>query len=176
MKPNFRYSYKAVPGYPKEARIFVRSNKLETEDGFIQLGSKKTQEFYSVGNIVTDFAPTANEYVAQLTFVQDTRVDTYERAVFGVFDLTGQIGGLYEIFEIFGALFIGYFSEKLFYFSLFSKIYKTYKAPSQDALPASSPLNATKDKILPKELTFRPEEQLIRKKMLVEESKHTRKD
>ena len=58
-----------------------------------------------------------------MRFVKDTKSKSFERSVFGFFEVTGNIGGLFEILEITGGLIVGLFSGKLFLYSILPKLY-----------------------------------------------------
>ena len=57
----------------------------------------------------------------------EAREDTYERTVFSIFDFTGLVGGVFEIFEITGSIIVGFFAQKLFMFSILSNLYQVQK-------------------------------------------------
>ena len=48
----------------------------------------------------------------------DDEVEYYERSIYSIWDLFGQIGGVYEILEIICMLFVNYFNDKLLLLSL----------------------------------------------------------
>ena len=58
-----------------------------------------------------------------MRFVKDTKSKSFERSVFGFLEVTGNIGGLFEILEITGGLIVGLFSGKLFLYSILPKLY-----------------------------------------------------
>jgi hypothetical protein len=119
------FSYRIMPDFTKEAIVFVRKNKAELEDSFLQLGMKDKKEFVSISTTNVDVYHRRTNVMTTATvrFVVDPKQETYERVIFSILDLTGQVGGLYEVFEVVGAFIIGYFTEKLFYYSMFKKIY-----------------------------------------------------
>ena len=49
-------------------------------------------------------------------------IEIYERIVFSFLDLTGQIGGIYELLEITAAFFVGYYNNILFNYELVNNI------------------------------------------------------
>ena len=49
-------------------------------------------------------------------------IEIYERTVFSLLDLTGQIGGIYELLEVIAAFFVGYYNTKIFNFELVNSI------------------------------------------------------
>jgi hypothetical protein len=63
------------------------------------------------------------------TFQKDAYSNTFERAVFSILDLTGMLGGLFEVLERCGAMFVGFFADKIFLFSVISKLYQVDRSP-----------------------------------------------
>ncbi len=57
-------------------------------------------------------------------FTKDAINTEYERSVFTILDAFGNIGGLLEIFSIIGGFMVGIFSEKLFFYRIFSRMYQ----------------------------------------------------
>jgi hypothetical protein len=118
-------TYRIMPNFIKEATVFVRKNEAEFEDSFVQFGFKDKKKFVSISTTNVDLYHRRAHVMTSATvrFVIDPKQETYERVIFSIFDLTGQVGGLYEVFEVVGAFVIGYFTEKLFYYSMFKRIY-----------------------------------------------------
>ena len=46
-------------------------------------------------------------------FAVDDEIEYYERSIYSIWDLFGQIGGVYEILEIVTMMFVNYFNDKL---------------------------------------------------------------
>jgi hypothetical protein len=118
-------TYRIMPNFIKEATVFVRKNEAEFEDSFVQFGFKDKKEFVSISTTNVDLYHRRAHVMTSATvrFVIDPKQETYERVIFSILNLTGQVGGLYEVFEVVGAFVIGYFTEKLFYYSMFKRIY-----------------------------------------------------
>lgn len=87
-------------------------------------GSIKQGTFYSVERSDYDFTNEIYGNMFACTFVIDSKEDYYERKVYNFFDLTGQIGGLYEIFSIIGGIIVSFLSEKILMLSLMSSLYQ----------------------------------------------------
>ena len=58
-----------------------------------------------------------------MRFVKDSASKSYDRAVFNFMEVTGNIGGLFEILGIAGGIFVGLFSGRVFLFSILPKLY-----------------------------------------------------
>ena len=76
------------------------------------------------------------------------REDTYERTVFSFFDLTGLVGGVFEILELAGGLFVSIFAHSLFMFSMLNDLYQVQKIDSNHnfskVIPKTKELKAIK--------------------------------
>ena len=119
------FYYKLRKGITKEPEILVRKNYVTLNDEFFQMGQTEHKEFYSAENTKTDFDLDPNEYLyARMSIRMEAREDTYERTVFSVFDYTGLIGGVFEIFEVVGGIFVGYFTKNWFMFCILSSLYQ----------------------------------------------------
>ena len=129
-----RFYYKMRKGITKEPEILIRKNFVTLNDEFFQMGQTENKDFYSAENTKTDFDldPT-NIVYARMSIRMEAREDTYERTVFSIFDYTGLIGGVFEIFEVFGTLVVGYFTKKWFMFWVLSSLYQV-KRDSGDSM------------------------------------------
>lgn len=106
--------------------MYLRKTDVEMTDSLLQLGQSESTFFYSVEKTANDFnLEGPDNRLFTLYISQDATVDHYQRRVYSVFDLTGQLGGLYEVFEILGAFIVGGLAKKVFMYSLFNKLYYT---------------------------------------------------
>ena len=119
------FYYKLRKGITKEPEILVRKNYVTLNDEFFQMGQTEHKEFYSTEKTKDDFDfdPDNNLY-AKISIRMEAREDTYERTVFSVFDYTGLIGGVFEIFEVLGGFVVGYFTKNWFMFCIISSLYQ----------------------------------------------------
>ena len=124
-------SYKLTEGTRKIPRAYMRENSAELRDSLLDLGSANEETFYSVQKSSYDFTTEPDDgTLVDLVLSMDANYDQYERSVFTVFDFTGQIGGLYEVFEAIGRIFIGFLSGKIFLLSIISSLYHVH-TPSE---------------------------------------------
>ena len=70
------------------------------------------------------------------SFARDEISMEYSRSVFTFLDLTGNLGGLFEILEIAGSLIVAVFAHKIFLYSLLSRLYQidTYEPEENNEL------------------------------------------
>ena len=128
-----RYSYKLTPGFRKISRMFLRQNTAEFRDSLMDIGFTDNKKFYSVGVEDSDFAiepsdGTLYDYVMLL----DHNKDNYERSVYSLFDLSGQLGGLYEVLELFGKISVGFITSKMLILTMMSNMYHVQKPQSNN--------------------------------------------
>lgn len=114
-----------VSGFNKKTDIFIRQNKAEFEDNFIQIGVPKEKEFYQMANTVDYFERESSEgEVLALYFRYDKISDIYSRQIYSVGTFLGEIGGFFEAALLIGSLLISIFSQTLYKTSLIKQIYQ----------------------------------------------------
>ena len=95
IKPTFdiRYTTSLVPGFFKSEDVLIKKSKVRLIDSFFQFGQSEEREFYSIGQTVSDLrlADSNSNELLQFTFKQDLAQEKYERRVFSIFDLTGNL-------------------------------------------------------------------------------------
>ena len=109
-----------------KSQYLVRQNQATMNDN-IFLGSQGPSSeliFYSIDRKSSSYSNIDfdNAYL-QIFLNLDPQVDLYQRTVYSFLDMLGFIGGIYELFRIFGHLWIGYFINKIYYSSILSKLY-----------------------------------------------------
>lgn len=70
------------------------------------------------------FFVTVSGDLLEIQFVKDATSKSYERTVFSFLEVTGNIGGLFEVLNIGGGFLVGVFSSRIFMFSVLSKLYQ----------------------------------------------------
>lgn len=127
-------TFTIVDGFQKLIRLYVKYNTAELSDNIFNygIGGTDQRDFYSLEKTYVDLKPltTGDDTLMYVVFAIDAEEDSYSRSVFTFLDLTGQVGGLQEIFNIAGALIVGFFTEKLLSLSLVSQLY-TYQSSSK---------------------------------------------
>ena len=62
--------------------------------------------------------------VLGMRFLKDPAQKSFERSVFSLLEVTGNIGGLYEIMKIIWGIIVSFFSGNIFFYSIISKLYQ----------------------------------------------------
>ena len=99
----------------------LNKNIYTLTDGYFGLSSE-TRSFLSFNKVLKeykhpDFISNRDSYI-YVNFIVDDEIELYERSVYSIWDLFGQIGGLYEIFGTTCIIFVNYFNEKFLILSL----------------------------------------------------------
>jgi len=102
----------------------MKESSVSLIDSFFQFGNPVEEKFYSIGSFRDEFDIKAGtkEYF-HLVLYQDSNSDQYERRVYSIMDVIGQLGGFFEVLIIFGGFLVNSFSVRIFYYSLFNKLY-----------------------------------------------------
>jgi len=105
--------------------VFLRKSTATLLDSLFQFGWSEEKVFYSYFDVTNSFTQTeaTDIELLRLWVMQDTSEDLYERRVYSIMDLIGQLGGFFEMFLIIGGFFINSFREKAYLYSVFNKLY-----------------------------------------------------
>ena len=108
-------------------------------------GDKKS--FVNVDRVDQKIRDSRNDNLLTIRFVKDYNYDSYERQVFSLLDLFGNLGGLFEVLFILGGLTVGSFIDKLFHYSIISSFYQVDPLPKDEKLlPDESLINDNYEK------------------------------
>mmetsp|Transcript_33143 Transcript_33143/g.32520 ORF Transcript_33143/g.32520 Transcript_33143/m.32520 type:complete len:197 (-) Transcript_33143:574-1164(-) len=110
----------------QQQNSFIQVNEAEVQDSYFAYqpgGSNK--EFFEIERVDTKLISSQVHQgeLLNLKFVKDAASKSYERTVFSFMEVTGNIGGLFEILQIAGGFIVGIFSGRLFTFSMLSSLY-----------------------------------------------------
>ena len=125
-----RFIFRVDPGVYKESILYLRNNHVKLADELIQLGTTRDLQFYNIETSNNDFYTIDTDIYLSVYMRMEAREDTYERTVFSLFDLTGLVGGVFEILEVTGGIFVSFFAHKLFMFSMLNDLYQVQKTSS----------------------------------------------
>ena len=122
-----RYVFSTLPYYSKEIRFYMSKNEAEVQDAFFNYapGGDKI-EFVSVNRVDQNLEADSENSgeLLKLFFFKDYNYQYYERSVFSLLDLTGNLGGVNEVLEITGGILVGFFADKLFFYSIISSLFQ----------------------------------------------------
>ena len=101
----------------------TRKNEYFLNDDLIQYRDQQKGSYYSVGREKIDLQEIHNDTVLSIHFMQDGIVDQYERTIFTFLEMTGQLGGLYEILTLLASFLISSIVQKFFTMSILKNLY-----------------------------------------------------
>ena len=157
--------------FRNNVRLYVKPNNVELHDEIFDFGfsSNKNQRFYNVENTYSDLQTenAITQVLLNCIFHIDPQTDSYNRSVYTFLDMTGQVGGFYEILEILGSFFVGIFAEKLLNLSLISNLYTYRTNPDSNSLNKTIPkMNDSNANIFEIEEIKRPSKQSHHKSVM----------
>lgn len=121
------HSFKVMPGYFKFSRTFFVYNQANFQDSLVDATFSSHDSFYSIETATTDlYLASQTDNSTGLINVGMYMGDTeklYERSVFNILELSGQLGGLYEAFDFIGGISVKIFASKLLMMSLINNLY-----------------------------------------------------
>ncbi|CAI2372806.1 unnamed protein product [Moneuplotes crassus] len=136
-----RFFYYLVPGNTVTSNVYIQKNEIETQDNYFAYkpGGKKS-DIYEIRRIDNRFSieDTESYNLLNVRFVKDPFTQSYDRGVITILDVIGNIGGLMGVFVVAGGFIVNLFSEKLFFYSIFSNMYKVEKPDNSPVIHATS--------------------------------------
>lgn len=106
--------YRGYKSYTQTLSFYVRENRYVLNDALMRIGENDPEKFYSIEQ--SDYEVQRGFYnVALYAYLfRDPIVDEYERNVLSFLDVTGTIGGVFEILVVFSGFVIGIVTNQLF--------------------------------------------------------------
>ncbi|CAI2363351.1 unnamed protein product [Moneuplotes crassus] len=127
-----RFFYRLLPGYTKEYYVRIQKNSIETQDNYFAYkpGGDESEIYEIQESSLFNFTIENNLSVEGATsktllsvqFVKDPFARSYDRGVYTILAVIGDIGGLLGVFMVAGGLVVNLFSEKLFFYSFLKKV------------------------------------------------------
>ena len=106
-------------------RLELENNQVSDLSSYIPFSDTKEYSFYSIGDQLNDVSAidTSGEFIS-IKITLDNKYSVIQRNVFSFIDLVGQIGGINQIWVVFGTLIASIFTYRIYMESLLSKFYK----------------------------------------------------
>ena len=118
-------------------KIGVKNNEYVLKDTLTQF-TQEEGSFYSFSYIDTtyhaDIYRIIYGQVAFITFEIDNEFEIYERSVYSLWEYIGQIGGIYEIVEVFTAFIVTTYNGKMFMLNLVNDKIKILASHSENRI------------------------------------------
>ena len=90
--------------------MFFAINQAELQDDYIQLGQKKSLEFFSF-NWFREWSNDREETYTNIYLRIDKSYKKYERQIYSILELFGDIGGLAEAIHLIGLVLVGFIAS-----------------------------------------------------------------
>lgn len=121
---NDDFGYQIVPGFHKKSMLFIRQGILQAEDSLSSIGGTTKESFYGIYKSADDFGvETSSGQLITITFTMDAAFENYQRTVYNILDMSGQLGGLYEVFEVMFGFFATALASKILTFTIMKRMY-----------------------------------------------------
>ena len=122
---NDKYDYYGISGLMNEARFYIQQNEAKLNDHYLEyLNNDETEKFISIGKSDSLLRNSQETDVFKATFLKSEGNLIYERNVYTLLNLIGDLGGIFEILFIFGTVLTSTFNSKMFYYSVLSSLYQ----------------------------------------------------
>ncbi|CAI2362675.1 unnamed protein product [Moneuplotes crassus] len=120
-----KFYFRMSSGMRKYGRLDVKKSTVSLSDSIFPFSPEKQQSFLSIDNYRQDgeMRYDGDPLLMDFEFRQDPTVDSYERRVYSILDLFGQLGGFFEVLAIFGGALVHYFASQMYSYSLFTHLY-----------------------------------------------------
>jgi hypothetical protein len=119
-----KYSWKGNPSTTKKIRMFAKENSIELRDNRIGIAGSEYKDFISLEDSTFDIVDFSSLEYFDITINLSTEKSNYQRSVFTLFDLSGLIGGLFEVLTMIFGIFVAFISKHSFYHSIFKRLYQ----------------------------------------------------
>lgn len=128
------YNWGILPGYYLTKNVRIASNYADDKKSYRPFGSQTQYKYYSVGKVFENMLPQQQgQPLLEVTLEVDDTYSKIERSVFTLTDMASVIGGLLEIYLLFGAFLAGFFTDKIYYSKLLSHLYQVI-TPKPDSV------------------------------------------
>ena len=115
-----------LPEYSKYLELRVKKNTANLYDNLFYNYNPKTLAYYSAGDRLIRTLPlnlTLNHHFVSY-IVLDRKSEEHERVVYTFIDMFGFLGGLFDFMYFFGLISIQFFTENMYFNSVFTRLYQ----------------------------------------------------
>lgn len=121
-----RFKYNVVSQFDRTITLHLQNDQAELKDSYFQYSHEgENLDLVRVNRVDKEFKNNGDtDSVISVRFVKDYHYDYYERQVFSILELFGNLGGIFEIFRILGGLLVGSIAQKIFNYSIICSLYQ----------------------------------------------------
>ena len=114
-----------MPNFRKKIDTEIQKNSGQFQDNLLQLTAAKEEEFFQINKGMESLVLTGDDREFMTIYLRtDQEFKLYDRKVYSIGDLLGQIGGFFEVIYAIGAFLTLLFVERMITASIVSKIYQ----------------------------------------------------
>lgn len=108
------------------ANIYLMLSKAVLKDDYVQLGQNTGIDFVEIQNFekYDDKYYEENGYMISAYLRYDRKYNTYNRQVYNIMGLLGDIGGMYSSLYFIGLLTIGFYNQRMFISAILRSLYQ----------------------------------------------------
>lgn len=116
-----KFHYSIIPGFEKISSVYIKENKLELQDNYLQYSGAKKNTFYSVAESTDDLRATTDSEYVRVYLKLDPERRQYKRTVYSLLDLIAQLGGVFSVIQSIFTFILGMYADRVFFHSVLSK-------------------------------------------------------
>ena len=112
-----RINIAMTSGYTKTTLLFAQQRSSTKSDDYLSFWDQSTEDnFVGVENYIQDIDLESNNGNTLVSFIikLDPVQQQYTRNVYTFLQFSGDLGGVFQILEVFGGVLVGIFAQKLF--------------------------------------------------------------
>ena len=111
-------SFNLFDNYTNTMYTSIKSNTYVLNDNIYSITESEPNEFYSwnIDYSQLEFdngGGLADSYYLSVLIEVNSEIDNYERTLYSFWDMTGTLGGIYEVMEILFGFLLGWYNSKL---------------------------------------------------------------
>ena len=108
------------------ANIYLMLSQALLQDDYVQLGQQDEVDFVEIENIdyYDDRYYEENGYMISAYLRFDRKYNAYNRQIYSLMALLGDIGGMYSSLYFIGLVLIGFYNRRLFISAILRNLYQ----------------------------------------------------
>jgi hypothetical protein len=121
-----RYFFDLEPNRQKMANLYLMLSRAALQDDFVQLGQQTDIDFIEIENadFYEDRYYEENGYIVSVNLRFDRKYNVYNRQIYNIMGLLGDIGGMYSSLYFLGMLLISFYNRRLFISAIIRNLYQ----------------------------------------------------
>jgi hypothetical protein len=118
-----KYFYYMDSARREDVEIFIKENQIRMLDDYTYVEGVKDNKFYTIKEQKQNSYLSQKSVYSSFNIFLDPEIQYYNRNVYTIFDFFSQIGGIFSLVSSLCGLLVGFYSERLMYYTILSKCY-----------------------------------------------------